>query len=63
MVKTVMEEGMPKYRNPFEKGNLYIKFDITFPSNNFIAEPKLKVSTAPRASELLAVSLITMTFE
>lgn len=44
MVRTVLEEGMPKYRNPFEKGNLFIKFDITFPTNNFVAEPKLRVS-------------------
>ena len=44
MMKTVMEEGMPKYRNPFEKGNLYIKFDVNFPANNFVDEPKLKVS-------------------
>ena len=38
-----MGEGMPHYRNPFEKGNLYIKFDITFPPNNFTEEMKLKV--------------------
>ncbi|XP_076470499.1 dnaJ homolog subfamily A member 2-like [Babylonia areolata] len=42
MMKTVVGEGMPKYRNPFDKGNLYIKFDITFPANNFVDEAKLK---------------------
>lgn len=26
---------MPVYKNPFERGNLYIKFDIEFPENNF----------------------------
>ena len=46
MVRTVLEEGMPKYRNPFEKGNLFIKFDVTFPTNNFVAEPKLRVCIA-----------------
>ena len=35
---------MPRYRNPFDKGNMYIKFDINFPANNFVDEPKLKVS-------------------
>lgn len=42
MLKTIKGEGMPKYRNPFDKGNLYIKFDITFPDNNFVDESKLK---------------------
>ncbi|XP_046542388.1 dnaJ homolog subfamily A member 2-like [Haliotis rubra] len=42
MIKTVLSEGMPIYRSPFEKGNLYIKFDITFPKQNFTTEAKLK---------------------
>ncbi|XP_076448890.1 dnaJ homolog subfamily A member 2-like [Babylonia areolata] len=42
MVKVVSGEGMPKYRNPFDKGNLVIKFDVKFPENNFTKEPKLK---------------------
>ena len=42
-VRSVIGEGMPHFRNPFEKGNLYIKFDITFPPNKFTEEPKLKV--------------------
>jgi len=37
-VKAIMGEGMPLYKNPFEKGNLYITFEITFPENNF-ADP------------------------
>ncbi|XP_063951808.1 dnaJ homolog subfamily A member 2-like [Lytechinus pictus] len=41
--KRVVEgEGMPLYRNPFEKGNLIIKFNIEFPQNNFTSEEKLK---------------------
>ncbi|KAK7114643.1 hypothetical protein V1264_000669 [Littorina saxatilis] len=42
MVRTVEGEGMPMYRSPFEKGSLYIKFEVTFPTNNFVAEPQLK---------------------
>nr|KAG5712990.1 hypothetical protein BaRGS_021784 [Batillaria attramentaria] len=42
MYKTVTGEGMPTYRNPFEKGNLYIKFDVTFPPNNFVESPQLQ---------------------
>ncbi|KAL0481178.1 DnaJ [Acrasis kona] len=30
-VKMIEKEGMPTYRNPFEKGHLYIKFEIEFP--------------------------------
>jgi DnaJ family protein A protein 2 len=30
-VKQIPGEGMPQYKNPFDKGNLYIKFDIEFP--------------------------------
>lgn len=35
---------MPQYRNPFEKGDLYIKFDVQFPENNWISPEKLTVS-------------------
>jgi len=34
-VRSVVGEGMPIYRNPDEKGDLYVKFDITFPNNHF----------------------------
>lgn len=37
----VKGEGMPQYRNPFEKGDLYIKFDVQFPENNWISAEKL----------------------
>ena len=42
-VKGIEGEGMLHYRNPFERGNLYIKFDVTFPENHFANEVKLKV--------------------
>ncbi|KFM60612.1 DnaJ-like protein subfamily A member 2, partial [Stegodyphus mimosarum] len=41
-VKGVVHEGMPIYRNPFERGNLYIKFNVTFPENHFADLAKLK---------------------
>ncbi|KAJ6665947.1 hypothetical protein lerEdw1_000850 [Lerista edwardsae] len=40
-VRVVRAEGMPQYRNPFEKGDLYIKFDVQFPENNWISPEKL----------------------
>lgn len=40
--KGIQGEGMPQYKNPFEKGNLYIKFDVVFPENNFATEEQLK---------------------
>ena len=41
--RTVPGEGMPMHRNPFEKGDLHIKFNITFPPNNFTNEDNLQV--------------------
>uniref|UniRef100_A0A2R5LMI6 Putative molecular chaperone n=1 Tax=Ornithodoros turicata TaxID=34597 RepID=A0A2R5LMI6_9ACAR len=41
-LKGIRGEGMPIYRDPFEKGNLYIKFDVTFPENHFADETVLK---------------------
>ncbi|XP_049579997.1 dnaJ homolog subfamily A member 2b [Syngnathus scovelli] len=40
-IRVVKGEGMPQYRNPFEKGDLYIKFDVQFPQNNWISPEKL----------------------
>ena len=42
-VRVVRGEGMPQYRNPFEKGDLYIKFNVQFPDNNWISPEKLVV--------------------
>lgn len=42
-VRGVVGEGMPFYRRPFDKGNLYIKFEIEFPPSNFIPEDKIEV--------------------
>uniref|UniRef100_A0A673XGT2 DnaJ homolog subfamily A member 2 n=1 Tax=Salmo trutta TaxID=8032 RepID=A0A673XGT2_SALTR len=40
-IRVVKGEGMPQYRNPFEKGDLFIKFDVQFPDNNWISPEKL----------------------
>lgn len=39
--KCIMNEGMPQYRSPFEKGKLIIKFKITFPEDNWISEEQV----------------------
>ena len=54
-VKCVMEEGMPTYRNPFQKGNLYVKFEITFPPNKFADENKLKVRSRVHVVKILYI--------
>ncbi|XP_042560480.1 dnaJ homolog subfamily A member 1 [Clupea harengus] len=40
--KCVMNEGMPLYRRPFEKGRLVINFTVVFPEENFLPPNKLK---------------------
>lgn len=44
---------MPQYRNPFEKGDLYIKFDVQFPESNWISPEKLNVSFHRRTSAFM----------
>lgn len=48
-VKMIENEGMPVHRNPFEKGHLYIKFEIEFPKKmpNDLAE-KLMALLPPK---------------
>lgn len=42
-VLTVMREGMPVRGNRFEKGNLFLKFEVEFPPDNFASPDKMKV--------------------
>jgi DnaJ family protein A protein 2 len=35
-VRGIVGEGMPRTRNPMDKGNLYIQFSVTFPVDNFV---------------------------
>jgi len=41
-IRTVKNEGMPIYKNPFEHGDLFIKFEVEFPGNNFVSPDKLQ---------------------
>lgn len=41
-IKNVRGEGMPIYRNPFEKGNLYVRFTIEYPEKYSITPENLK---------------------
>ena len=43
-IRGIREEGMPVYRHPETKGNLYIKFEIEFPENGFLKEQYIAVS-------------------
>ena len=45
-IRAVEKEGMPIYKNPFEKGNLYIKLDIKFPENGSLSEEVISVSNS-----------------
>merc|ERR1712211_19996 len=42
----VRGEGMPQYRNPFEKGRLIIQFNVVFP-------PSLEPSVAEKLASIL----------
>lgn len=38
----IAEEGMPQHKRPFEKGNLYIRFNVIFPSPAELSPNKIK---------------------
>ncbi|XP_028661713.1 dnaJ homolog subfamily A member 1 [Erpetoichthys calabaricus] len=40
-LKCIMDEGMPVYRRPYEKGRLIIKFQVIFPEDNFLPVDRL----------------------
>ncbi|XP_041852221.1 dnaJ homolog subfamily A member 4 [Melanotaenia boesemani] len=37
-IKCVQNEGMPIYRDPYEKGQLIIRFEVEFPENHWLPE-------------------------
>lgn len=41
-IRAIQKEGMPIHKNPYEKGNLYVKFDVKFPENNALSEETIK---------------------
>ncbi|NXF96559.1 DNJA1 protein, partial [Eubucco bourcierii] len=42
-IKCVLNEGMPIYRRPYEKGPLIIEFRVKFPENGFLSSDKLSL--------------------
>ncbi|XP_074154762.1 LOW QUALITY PROTEIN: dnaJ homolog subfamily A member 1-like [Sminthopsis crassicaudata] len=42
-IKCVLNEGMPIYRRPYEKGILIIEFKVNFPENGFLSSDKLSL--------------------
>jgi len=61
-IRAITEEGMPKQKDPFSKGSLYIKFNVTFPESGFfdkntiqqlekLLPPKNPVPTLPSSAE------------
>jgi len=40
-VRVIQGEGMPTHKNPFEKGDLIITFNVKFPPSNFLPSKKL----------------------
>jgi len=50
-VKCILNEGMPQYKNPFEKGRMIVQFFVHFPSAGFIPVeriPQLEALLPPR---------------
>jgi len=43
-VKCVRDEGMPNERNPFIRGNMYIEYDVEFPSGGLSAAAKKQLA-------------------
>ena len=41
-VKAIPNEGMPRHKDPFEKGYLLVKFHVVFPTDNFANPEQLK---------------------
>ena len=41
-IKCLLNEGMPVYRNPMEKGRLVLHFDVKFPEKNEIHADQIK---------------------
>lgn len=41
-VKCVLSEGMPTYKNPFEKGRLIIQFSVNFPKDGWLPTDQIE---------------------
>lgn len=49
-LRVISNEGMPRYRNPFEKGRLIIKFNVIFPTSLEPAILEKLVGVLPRSN-------------
>jgi DnaJ family protein A protein 2 len=45
-IMKIPEEGMPVYKKPYIKGNLYIKFEVVFPRPGQLTAPEIKALTS-----------------
>ncbi|XP_077423243.1 dnaJ homolog subfamily A member 1 [Vanacampus margaritifer] len=55
--KVIQNEGMPVYRSPYEKGQLFIKFQVEFPEKHWLPEHlmfQLERLLPPREDVLIA---------
>lgn len=43
--KCITGEGMPTYKRPFDKGNLYVKFEVEFPGKEWYTAEKAEALT------------------
>lgn len=41
-VRIIEGEGMPEYKRPFNKGDLYVQFEVVFPPSNWADEATIK---------------------
>ena len=55
-LKCVVGEGMPIYKNPFEKGNMFIEFSVEFPERMDPALlPALEKCLPPRPAFVMPI--------
>jgi DnaJ-class molecular chaperone len=40
-MRTIADEGMPRYKNPFNKGRLVVRFEVNFPDDNFLSKDQM----------------------
>ncbi|KFM76618.1 DnaJ-like protein subfamily A member 1, partial [Stegodyphus mimosarum] len=53
-LKCILNEGMPQYKNPFEKGRLIMQFIVNFPETiDHIAIPQLEAVLPPRPEYII----------
>jgi DnaJ family protein A protein 2 len=41
-IRVIPKEGMPIHKRPYEKGNLYVKFDVVFPEPGSLSKAQIK---------------------